>query len=84
MYTEDSEEVLPQDQYSESELKDIDTMYMGTKSEARKRFQRNGQYRRQSFQRLRSSSRDSCYSGPQRQSCLEGPRRDSRDDHSHY
>ena len=57
-------------------------MYMETESEARKRFQ-NSQYRRQYFQRTRSNSRDSCYSGSQRQSHLDGPRRDSRDAHSH-
>ena len=56
---------------------------MGTKSEARKRFQRNGQYRRQSFQSPRSSSRYSCYSGPGRQSRLDSQRRDGKDDRNH-
>ena len=46
MYTEDMEiDVdLPDDHYTESEMKEMETMYMGTKSEARKRFQRNGPY----------------------------------------
>ena len=39
MYTEDMDEDLPEDHYTEKEL---ETMYMGTESEARKRFQRNG------------------------------------------
>ena len=61
MYTEDMDinVDLPEDHYIESEMKEIETMYMGTESEARKRFQRNDPYRRQSFQKQRSSSRDS-------------------------
>ena len=40
MYTEDMEmDVdLPEDHYTDSEMKDMETMYMGTKSEAQKRF----------------------------------------------
>ena len=51
MYTEDMDEDLPEDHYRESGNKEMETMYMGTESEAQKRFQRNGPYRRQSFQR---------------------------------
>ena len=46
MYTEDMDEDLPEDHYTETEM---EIMYMGTESEARKRFQRNGSYRRQPF-----------------------------------
>ena len=51
MYTEDVEmdEDLPEDCYTESEMKEMETMFMGTESEARKRFQRNGPYRPRSF-----------------------------------
>ena len=65
MYTEDMDEDLPEDHYTEKEL---ETMYMGTESEAHKRFQRNGSYRRQLFGRPRSSSRDSRYNGFRRPS----------------
>ena len=70
MYTEDMEmDVdLPEDHYTESEMKEMEMMYMGTESEARKRYQRNGLYRRQSFQRQRSSSRDSCFNNIRKQS----------------
>ena len=68
IYTEDVNEELPEDHYTEAELREIETMYMGTESEARKRFQRSGPYRRQSSARQRSESRDSCYGGFQRQS----------------
>ena len=46
MYTEDMEmDVdLPKDHYTESEMKEMEMMYMVTKSEAQKRFQRNGPY----------------------------------------
>ena len=43
MYIEDLEEVLPEDRCTKSEIKEIETMYMGTESEARKRFQMKGQ-----------------------------------------
>ena len=51
MYTEDvkMDDDLPEDCYTESEMKQMETMYMGTENEAWKRFQRNGPYRRQSF-----------------------------------
>ena len=51
MYTEDMEmDVdLPEDHYTDSEMKEMETMYMGTESEAQKRFQRSGPYQRQSF-----------------------------------
>ena len=40
MYTEDVEmdENLPGDCYTESEMKEMETMFMGTESEARRRF----------------------------------------------
>ena len=68
MYNEDMEmDVdLPGDHYAESEMKEMETMYMGTESEARNRFERNGPCRRQSFQRQRSNSRDSRYGGFQK------------------
>ena len=36
MYTEDMHEDLPEAHYTETELKEIETMYIGTVSEARK------------------------------------------------
>ena len=63
MYTEDMEKDkdLPEDHYTESELKEMETLYLGTESKARKRFQRNGPYRQSSFSRPRSLSQDSRY-----------------------
>ena len=74
MYTEDRYEDLPETHYTETELQEIDTMFMGTESEARKRYQRNGSYRRQSFGRQKSNSRDSRYGNFRRQSRFDGPR----------
>ena len=57
MYTEDRDEMdkcLPNDHYTEAEMEEIDTMFMGTESEARKRFQKNGPYRPRSFSKPRS------------------------------
>ena len=72
MYTEDK---LPETHYTRSELQEIETMYMGTESESRKRYQRQGSYRRQSFdRRQRSGSRDSRYGDSQRQSRYDGLR----------
>ena len=61
MYTEDVEmdENLPDDHYTESEMKEMEMMFMATESEARKRFQRCGPYRPRSFSRPRSLSQDS-------------------------
>ena len=44
-------EALPSTYYTETEKAEIEAMYMGTESEARKRFQRNNSFsrRRQSF-----------------------------------
>ena len=44
-------ETLPSTYYTETEKAEIEAMYMGTESEARKRFQRNNSFniRRQSF-----------------------------------
>ena len=64
MYAEEVHDHLPKTYYTRSELEDIETMYMGTESEARKRYQRLGSFRRQSFdRRQRSNSRGSRYSG---------------------
>ena len=73
-------EDLPDDCYTESEMKEMDTMFMGTESEARKRFQRNGPYRPRSFSRPRSLSQDSRYDRSRRQSQYNGPTRDGKDD----
>ena len=79
MYTEDVEmtENLPDDHYTEAEEEEIDTMFMGTESKARKRFQKNSLYR------PRSLSRNSRYDGYRRQqSQYSGPRRDGNRDQS--
>ena len=48
------EEDLPDNCYTEEDMEEIETMYMGTESEARKRYQRKGPpSRRQSFSRPR-------------------------------
>ena len=64
LYSESDRDHLPETQYKETEL---EALYMGTQSEARKQFQRNGSYqRRQSFDRQqRMSSRDSRFGGRQ-------------------
>ena len=78
MYTEDMDEDLPEDHYTEKEL---ETMYIGTESEACKRFQRNNSYRRQPFERPRSSSRDLIYNSLCRPSRFDGSRAgDGKDD----
>ena len=53
MYTEDVEmdEDLPDDRYTKSEMKEMETMFMGTEREAEKRVQRNGPYSSRSFSR---------------------------------
>ena len=57
MYTE----TLPKTYYTEAEQKEIEAMYMGTESEARKRYQGNCSFTQQQFQsqdrRQRSFSR---------------------------
>ena len=47
MYTEDVEmdENLPDNHYTELEMKEMEMMFMATESEARKGFQKNGPYR---------------------------------------
>ena len=63
-------EVAPED-LSKYTREELETLYMGTSSEARRRFQRNGSFqRRQSFDRRRSSSRDTRF--PPRQSRFDG------------
>ena len=42
-------EKLPNSYYTEAENKEIEAMYMGTESEARKRYQENCSYSRQQF-----------------------------------
>ena len=66
MYTEDINEELLENHYMETELREIKTIYIGTESEAGKRFQRSGPYRRQYFGRQRS--------GFWRQSMFDRPR----------
>ena len=69
MYTEDRErmdEDVPDNSYTKTEMKEMETMFMGTESEARWRFQKNGPYRPRS--RPRSLSQDSRYDGFRRQS----------------
>ena len=59
-------ETLPATYYTEAETKEIEAMYMGTESEARKRFQRNnsfGQRRQSQDGRQRSFFRNSRYDG---------------------
>ena len=53
MYTEDD---LPEDYYTETEMKEIETINIGTESKARKRFQKQNSFRRQSFVRPRTGS----------------------------
>ena len=65
MYSEDMDEDLPEDHYTEKEL---EMMYMGAESEACKMSQRNSSYRRQPFGRPRSNSRGSRYNGFRRPS----------------
>ena len=78
MYTEDMDEDLPEDHYTEKEM---EMMYTGTESEARKRLQRNSSYRRQPFGRQRSNSRDSRYNSFHKQSRFDESRTgDSKDD----
>ena len=81
MYMEDVEmdENLPDNHYTESEMKDMETMFMGTESEARKRFKRNGPYRPRSFSRQRSLSRDLRYDRSRRQPQYGRSRRDGKD-----
>ena len=45
MYAEDMEdkEDLPPHQYTETEMKDMETLFMGTESKVRKRFNMKGQ-----------------------------------------
>ena len=77
MYTEDIDEDLPEDYYTEKEL---EIMYMGLENKARKSFQRSGPYRRQSFGRPRSSFRDLIYNGFRRPSQFDRSRvGDSKD-----
>ena len=92
MYTKDMNEDLPEDKEDMDEdlpeehstEKELETMYMGTESEARRRFQRTGPYRRQSFGRPRSSFRDSRYNSFRRLSRFGRSRtRDGRNDRDH-
>ena len=48
MYTESVPDNLPETHYTESEL---EVIYIGMESKARKRYQRQGSWRRQSFDR---------------------------------
>ena len=56
-YTDMSSDDLPEDRYTEEEM---EMLYMGTSSEARKRFQRSRSFQqRQPFDKRRSCSQDS-------------------------
>ena len=44
MYTEEDYKELPEDHFTETEMREIETMYIGTESKARKKFQRSGPY----------------------------------------
>ena len=58
MYTKDGEKVdedLSDNHYTEADMKEMETIFMGTKSKARRRFQKNCPYRPRS--RPRSLSR---------------------------
>ena len=80
MFTEDDEEMEedvseddPENFHNETE--DKETLFMGTQSEARRRFSRNGPYR------TRPSSQDLRYgSFSRRQSQYTGPKRDGNCD----
>ena len=75
---EDIDKDLPEEHSIEKEL---ETMYMETESEARKRFQRTRPYRTQSFGRLRYCFRDFRYDGFHRPSRFGRSRiRDGGDD----
>ena len=50
------EEDLPDEHYTETEMEEIEMMYMGTENKTRKRYQRQSPPRLQSFSRQRSSS----------------------------
>ena len=54
----DEEDLLDEEDDGE-EMEEIDTMFMGTESEARRRFQRNGPYRPRFISKPRLPSRDS-------------------------
>ena len=49
MYTEDVHDKLPETYFTKSELEEIKIMYIGTESEAWKRYQRQGPFRRRSL-----------------------------------
>ena len=87
MYTEDREDMdeedLSDDYDSEAEMEEIDTMFMGTESEARRKFQKNGPYRPRFFPKSKPLSQDSRYDGYRRQqSQYNGLRRDGNHDRS--
>ena len=85
MYTEDGEEMdeedLPDDNDNGNEMEEIDTMFMGTESEARRIFQRNCPYRPRFFPKSRPPSQDSRSDRYRRQqSQYNRPRRDKNRD----
>ena len=82
MYTEDVHDKLPETYFTKSELEEIKIMYIGTESEAWKRYQRQGPFRRRSLdKRQRLNPRDSHNSDLQRQSRYDGVRSgDGRED----
>ena len=54
MYTEDGDKMdedLPDDHYTKAEMKEMEMMFMGTESKARRRFPKNGPYTPRSIPR---------------------------------
>ena len=77
------EEDLPDEDNINDEMEEIDTMFLGTESEVRRRFQKNGPYRPRFFPKSKPPSRDSRYDGYRRQqSQYNQPRRDRYYDQS--
>ena len=68
MYTDEDYEELLEDLYTETEMREIETIYVETESKAHKRFQRSSPYQRHCFARQRSISSDLRYGGIPRQS----------------
>ena len=91
MFAEDGEDMdeenkedledLPDDYCDDAEMEEIDTMFMGTESEVRRRFQKNGPYRPRFFPKSKPPSQDSRYDRYRRQqSQYNGSRRDGNRD----
>ena len=81
MYTEDDD--LPEDHYTETEMEEIEKMFMGMESEARKRFQKQNSFRRWPFMKPISRSQNSRLGNSLRYPRFDG-RRSGDDDRNHY